>query len=90
MKSFVYVYRVPALSVLRPDQLKKVEAFQGQFEEWRVLHVEHKLPSKFERGVDLIVSVDDDVYLTLKSDVTFDFDTLANVLDFGQSLETLH
>lgn len=90
MKSYVYVYRVPALSVLAPEQLERVLEHQGQFEEYRVLHVDRKLPGKFERGVDLIVSVDNDVYVTLKSDGTFDFDTLANVVDFGQSLDTLH
>lgn len=90
MKSYVYVYRVPALSVLPPDQLRKVEAFQGQFEDYRVLHVDKKLPSTFEEGVDLIVRVDNNVYKTIKSDGSFGFDTLANIMDFGQSLETLH
>jgi hypothetical protein len=90
MKSYVYVYRVPALSVLAPEQLEKVLSHQGQFEDWRVLHVDKQIGSRFESRVDLIVSVDNDVYQTIKSDGSFTFDALANVLDFGQSLETLH
>lgn len=90
MKSFVYVYKVPALSVLAPQQLKMVLEYQGQFEDYRVLHVAEKLPPKFEQGADLIVCVDQDVYQTIKSNGEFGFDALSNVLDFGQSLETLH
>lgn len=90
MKSYVYVYRVPALSVLAPDQLKKVLSHQGQFEDWRVLHVDKKIDARFEANVDVIVMVDNDVYQTIKSDGSFTFDALANVLDFGQSLDTMH
>lgn len=90
MKSYVYVYRVPALSVLAPADREKVVAVSGQIEDRRVLHATAQIHGRFAECADLIVLVEDDLYQTLKSDGSLSFDELSNVLDFGQSLQTLH
>jgi hypothetical protein len=90
MKSYVYVYRVPALSVLAPEEREKIVAVSGQIEDRRVLHANSQISGRFAECADLIVLVEDDLYRTLKSDGSLTFDELTNVLDFGQSLKTLH
>lgn len=88
--SFLYVYKEPAVKSLTPKQQAKVKQFQGQFADWRVLHVDDKIGGQFHKQSPLVVEVDAGSYTLVKFKAFNDYDLLANVLDFGQSLEVVH
>lgn len=89
MKSYIYVYRESALSALTPKQRAIVCDNQGRFDGWRILHVSEKIPGEFPNKSALIAEADNDVYLLIKSEVSFDYDVLSSVLDFGKSLHAI-
>lgn len=89
MKSYIYVYRESALSALTPKQRAIVRDKQGRFDGWRILHVTDKIPGGFDDKTALIAEADNDVYQLIKSEVTFDYNVLSSVLDFGKSLHAI-